>query len=503
MSSRSQLSIVVPLVALVGLFHFLTIRPGHYWGDDFALYILHARNIVQGVPYSDTGYIFNPSFATLSPRAYPPVFPLLLAPVYAVFGLNLTAMKTLVIAAFLLSLITLSLHLREEIPFAWLVAFLLLLGLNPFFWEFKDQVMSDYPFLLFAYAALVCIERCHVRTADGSRWLLHGAATGGLIYLAYGTRSIGAVLAVCLVAYDLVRSRRISRFTAAALAVFILGAAVQAALLPDAGAYEGQVPTSLRFLPGNVAFYARTCSLLWDSGHGKTLRYAASCVAAMLMLLGYVARLRKRIGILEIFFIVYLVPICVWSGRIDRYLIPVLPLALFYTFTGLSTLLANRSAQLRRTLSASMIVLTALIYAGKYATEDFGPVRNGITDGETIDLFDYVRAHSDQKDVLVFFKPRALALYTGRRASIYPRAGGDEEIWSYFDRIQATHFISGGDDPAWWAEFLDRNASRLTLLHANARFRLYARLPPVAPPPTAAVDFSRAPGAAPGPLRAG
>lgn len=60
----------------------MTIRPGQPWGDDFAMYILHAKNIASGKAYTDTGYIPNPGYAVLGPAAYPPLFPLVLSPVY-------------------------------------------------------------------------------------------------------------------------------------------------------------------------------------------------------------------------------------------------------------------------------------------------------------------------------------------------------------------------------------------------------------------------------------
>ena len=51
------------------LFYFLTIRDGHNWGGDFSMYIHHAKNIVDGTKYQDTGYIYNPSYPSLSPKA--------------------------------------------------------------------------------------------------------------------------------------------------------------------------------------------------------------------------------------------------------------------------------------------------------------------------------------------------------------------------------------------------------------------------------------------------
>ncbi|MGC1645521.1 MAG: hypothetical protein WA741_06810 [Candidatus Sulfotelmatobacter sp.] len=49
------------LLVAIGTFHAATVRQGHLWADDFAMYVHHARNIVEGHPYTDTNYIYNAS----------------------------------------------------------------------------------------------------------------------------------------------------------------------------------------------------------------------------------------------------------------------------------------------------------------------------------------------------------------------------------------------------------------------------------------------------------
>ena len=146
------------IVVLAG-FYLTTLRSGHEWGDDFSLYVAHARNVVEGRPYADTGYVYNPYFPSLSPRTYPPIFPLLLAPVYAVFGLNLAAMKILVVLLFAAFLGVLAMTLRPRLSPPLVAGCLLVVGLNPFLWQHKDRLLSEVPFLLFAYLALYCLDR--------------------------------------------------------------------------------------------------------------------------------------------------------------------------------------------------------------------------------------------------------------------------------------------------------------------------------------------------------
>jgi hypothetical protein len=39
------------IILAVGAFFLTTLKEGHNWGDDFGLYILHAKNIAQGINY--------------------------------------------------------------------------------------------------------------------------------------------------------------------------------------------------------------------------------------------------------------------------------------------------------------------------------------------------------------------------------------------------------------------------------------------------------------------
>ena len=85
--------VIAALILTIGAFFLATVREGHQWGDDFALYITHARNLVEGRPYAQSGYIRNPASPISPPPTYPPIYPMLIAPVYRLFGMNLVAMK--------------------------------------------------------------------------------------------------------------------------------------------------------------------------------------------------------------------------------------------------------------------------------------------------------------------------------------------------------------------------------------------------------------------------
>src|SRR4026207_2431189 len=81
------MKLTVGAVAICAAVLVYGLRDNHQWGDDFAQYIAHAQNLVNGKPYIDTGHL-NDVSAVPAPLAYPPVTPLLLAPIVKWRGLD-------------------------------------------------------------------------------------------------------------------------------------------------------------------------------------------------------------------------------------------------------------------------------------------------------------------------------------------------------------------------------------------------------------------------------
>jgi hypothetical protein len=80
-------------------------------------------------------------------------------------------------------------------------------------------------------------------------------------------------------------------------------------------------------------------------------------------------------------------------------------------------------------------------YAGAYTRLERGPFRQGVSTPEAAALFEFIREHTHPDDVVVFQKPRALALYTGRQASGHHYPPSDEHLWRYLRQIGATHVV--------------------------------------------------------------
>ena len=211
--SRYTAHVVVALLLVAVLaFQLATLREGvKLSGGDPALYIHHAKNLVEGRPYADTGYLQNPRYA-LHPQAYPPGYPLLLAPVYAAFGLNYAAMKIELVLCFVASLAVMVFLFRHVLPFPYLLALIAAVGFNPYLCEWKDAIMADFPFVFFCLASLLAYQQAQAAASVSSRKVMGWAVLAGACACsAVLTRMIGVVLIPTLLLYDLARFRKLSR----------------------------------------------------------------------------------------------------------------------------------------------------------------------------------------------------------------------------------------------------------------------------------------------------
>jgi hypothetical protein len=461
---------LLAIVVLAGVFHFGTLREGHHWGDDFSQYILHARNLVVGRTYSDTGQIDNPD-RPVGPSVYPPVFPALLAGVYAVRGVDLVAMKAVVAACFLLMLVAVFLACRAVLPPGLLLALVALLAFNPYFWRFRDGVLSDIPFTAFAYLALAMMDRLARAPAASPPGLALALGTGAVGYLAYGTRSIGIVLLPVLVLNDLRRQRRVAPLTWIAGGTLVAAVVMQRVLLPVDVNYLGMYRLDVPRLAAQALDYVRALGVLWEDGLSPLVTGALLVVASGLAVVGFVLRMARGPGAGELFVLCYLPPVVLFPAlQGARYLIPVLPLYLAYALLGLQRCLGLLPYRARVAGLAALALTVALNYGAAHARADLGPLPDGVGTPESRAFFAFVREGTPADAVFVCRKPRALALFGDRAASVYHLPPDDGRLWSYLEGIRASHLVLGPFDDAAWRRFVARHAGRLHRVYASPEF---------------------------------
>jgi hypothetical protein len=159
-----------------------------------------------------------------------------------------------------------------------------------------------------------------------------------------------------------------------------------------------------------------------------------------------------------------------------RYLIPALPLYLFYAFLGMKAV--SRQQRIEGLIFTTVLVAIVVTYAAQYSRLDFGTIREGMARSETQQFFEYVRQRTRVDDIFIFRKPRALALFTGRSASAWHQPQDDQNLWNYIEQIRATHLVVGPKylepaDREYLQRFIDRYRYRLQEVYTNADFKVY------------------------------
>ncbi len=467
---------VAALIAGTFLFHLATIRDGMWYGSDAALYLVHARNIVEGLPYASTGYLVNPTHFH-SPPTYPPLFPLMLAPIYAVAGLNLHAMKMLVVAMTALATGALYLLARRTLPIglsltaAWLFAF------SPTVGWLKDDLVSDIPFLAIILLCLWLAEKAQDTPGRTDAGWTRGAMVGLLCSAAVATRSVGIVLVPALLISDFLRVRRVSRYSAALIVVATGMIGLQETLLGSVGAYAARdTRGGVGPLIDGAVLSVRLLVNMMFGGLPNPVAAVAAAVAGIATVQGMVLLFRRRWSPSALFLAGYTAAVVLWHGSSGpRILLPHLALIPIFVFAALWP--ADQRRPSRKVVAAALVALFVSSYAVRYRASSLAPLPGSFDRPEHAELAAFVQRETTPGDVFISIAPRTFALLTRRTASIYDIRLSLEEQWRYFTSIHAQYLVafrgSNEKDAAYLARIIAAYHDRLRLAFTNDTYQVY------------------------------
>ncbi len=521
------------LVALTILVHATSFQEGHNWGGDFAFYIHQAKALVDGTTGELNALaIFRVENSTsqemVGPLYYPWGFPLLLAPVYALFGLSLPAMKLLLLAFIAGIQVTTFLLLRRRLPGLWVALIAFMMGINPVFFQMKNSIISDLPFCFFVLWTLVLIQRIVVDRRPLTGAVPDQILLGLALLCAILTRTHGLALipALALVQASMIWNGREDLTPRGALralrrartvqllpyVTFALGMGAASAALPvGEGSYlasghfaYGGIGAFLGQLAYNLAYYAWLPSkFLGLSVLGTLLQVA---VLLPLALLGVCRRLWPD-RLLAVFAACHMAVLLVYPWQDLRFILPVIPIYLYFAVAGAiegRALLARRFPRLAAgpSLAAVVFLPLAVYFAADTAlawaalARDPGFVRPGPYRAESRELFGFLRDNTPDAAVFNFMKPRVLTLYTGRRAILTLEP--DEVIDGRADHLLLYTGESKSQAPARvnarLCAGLEAHPERFALIFRNRDFLLYrirAESGAPVPLPDACASFSR------------
>lgn len=494
------------MVGAMAALMFASHRPGHWWGDDWALYIRQAKSLVDGNPgavTADNEFTVTQSLgAPFSPPLYPWGYPIILAPFVAVVGVDVDDLAVVTVLSACVFACAWFALVRRRLGTAVAFVSTPAIALTPVLFSWSELIQSEWPFLAVTFSMLVAVDRSidsKVLTDVAARWwplvlLGVGAAAafsvrreGLAMTAAIGGAQIGLLTTGAPPVRDWFRDRllvlRIVVPHLSALAtVYALQFALPSTLVPQ---YDGtSIRNTYRFSERHFRHVADLVGLKrpWDQYvtvlGSETLGLATMWFVLIAMLVGVATAVtihRRR----DLHLVVYgLVAFAIggsFRSAINRYMTTVGPIVLLLALVGLATLFGFR----RRWIGlAAAFVVCAAILAGNLAnvnlrlesaarTADAGAVEFGPTHPSAVELFDAVIANSEPDDVVAGPKARALTLMTDRRSIQVDQWRPLPDEWSPTLVVVEVNAPMDGEMRA-------EHSDRYEEIWSNSRFRLYA-----------------------------
>lgn len=476
------------LLCCIPLF-FINIKNSHEWGDDFAHYIHQAKNIVEGIPQTETGYIFNERFPVLGPPVCMSGFPLLLAPVYYFFGLDFIAFSYFITCFFVLLFLLLFSFLKNFMK-DW-QAFLLVIILlaNPWMLNFKLEIISDIPFACFLLLGFLVYLKAEKNYATA---IVLGLIAGYLISI----RMVGISFSISIALNELrlaVSQKSVLRNKS----FFLLGILVPVIaisfhytlnyVLFELKANSASVPLSIFSLHKifdtitfNTYYYLQVYQDLFFGNWDNTYAFAPTLLKNFFLcftLLGFYYHAKNNFSILEFFCLVYMsILLCYnYTGSGFRYLIPVLPFGLVYFYTSLKLVVTYFTLNKNATIAASLAIV---LLAYQYDWQKIYRERNYIIEGPMrmpcIELMKYICETTKPSDKFIFAKPRALALLTGRTFFCNHPDESFDIIQQQVHQYSISYIITYEKMPNnALLKFIDVESEKMNLVWHNELFKLY------------------------------
>jgi hypothetical protein len=421
---RSELALLLcVLLVSAGLSAALLTR-GHLWGDDFAAYIMQAQSLYTGTTrefVQHNAFTIEESYYPLGPIAYPWGYPLLLAPVLALTGLKVLALKLVNTLFYLLFLAVFFALARQRFEGLAPLGLTAIFAVNLALLESHDWISSDIPFLFFSTLALLLIER------PGRLPAAFGL--GAVIFAATSMRTNGVLLLGALAVAHALRfwaggewRRNLPAILAPYIAFGALSAA-QALLLPGGQEtyFRHYAMLTPQLVLENAAYYLLLPAEFFK---GLPLPGLFGAGLGLLFLTGALADVRRNAAYLTYSALTIGLYISWPETQGLRFLFPILPVMVLLAAQGWRFLSDRLPADRRppaRRLGAGLVgvvVGLSLFASAQFAWANLQNDRslNGPFDPVSAQMFEFVRDHTPPDSVMIFFKPRAMRLLTDRDA---------------------------------------------------------------------------------------
>lgn len=484
------------LIIFLGSFlSFLMMTNGHSWGDDFAGYIMQAKSIVNHSTedfVAQNSFTINNSSFLLGPITYPWGLPLILAPLYAYFGLNLLVFKILNLFFYILFLMTLFLGFENRLNRKELLFFICIFAFNPYLLSYIDEISSDIIFLFFSTITFFLILKNH-----NNNFFLNPYADslilGGLLAILFLLRINGLVLflilafSICLKYFNSIYKsfkeiiyRDIICFFLSSM-LFLLIVSICIKFLPEIKSthLENLHNVSFRSLHKNFMYYLFLLkdfySRFFLNGTLEGSKIIGKIIYLLLLpffIIGFKQYWKEnKLIVLYVFFTfaIYII----WPFRQGlRFIFPIIPFYIWFLILGLRK---NNFFQkkylnyLRPLVCIALFFFATSLYCVFTNLKNNRNVSHNAFGSNSMELYSFIKNNLTDKDIVVFRKPRVMTLMTGRPSIAYDKTVD----FVFFDYLIIDKFAKNSGQICIHEEFEFIRQHPVDLVYTNQAFDVY------------------------------
>jgi hypothetical protein len=417
---------------------------------------MQAKSIVEGKPLEfieANRLTIEQSSYPIGPIAYPWGYPTLLAPIYAVFGFDIFALKSVSVVCFILFILVLWFTFRKYHSGYWRILFLCLFAFNPYLIQHTDGVYSDLPFLLFSTISVMLMGTVIVERKRIFSRVLDHIILGFVIAATYFVRTNGILLLITLgitqftilisnvgfqkCKYDNQTTHKnfsflqIKHNTLGNLCInllpyasFIILLLSWNSLFPNGGSYHvSQLSNvSFRSICNMINYNINESAEFFGIFPNKYLIYGATIPLA---LTGIIWRWRSDLHII-IYITLTILLFSIWPYRQGlRFLFPILPF--YYSFMMTSLEKFHRSGSgIEQSIYKIICTLPIIVIVSYFS---YAVVKNAyanvsrnrsISNGPYVEtskeMFTYISNNISPASTVIFWKPRVMRMMTGRKS---------------------------------------------------------------------------------------
>ncbi len=195
-----------------------------------------------------------------------------------------------------------------------------------------------------------------------------------------------------------------------------------------------------------------------------------SCILGLFALIGLIKS--KQISLYLIFGILYVLTVIIFPGyQILRYLIPLIPLYLYFIITGITQI---KSLNLMRMVSLLLMVGITTIYIRFYVSMIPKYQNNRISDAEAQEMIKFIVTIVNQEELVMCQRARAITLLTEKKTTSFPDGAYSERLENNINANEVKYILlSEQDYSSFPKEYIEQNSGLFTKIFENENFTFY------------------------------